>query len=146
MTLYDLDWVKDELGNMGVTNVTDTEINRVGAAIESEIRGRTNRTFSPGDESYGRVQLAANSMVVSVIARKFPDISQGANSMWRNALEILDNIVLNDTDETVELTGEDLIVTGSYQTAPANPNAEYTYATRSRGGTRSFRSIIDSFP
>jgi hypothetical protein len=145
MTLYDLDWVKDELGNMGVTNVTDTEINRIGPAIEAEIRGRTNHVFAPGDTDYARAQLAANEMVISKIAQKFPDLQPGSNTRWRNALEILQNIVDNDTDETIEVTGEDLISLGQYQTMPENPNAVYRFATRSRGGANTYKDIINGF-
>jgi hypothetical protein len=146
MALADQTYITQAIGDPGSTNITSAEITEAADYGDSEVFGRTSRaSWAPGDQDYTRAKMAANLFAISMLKRKFPDLAGTSNSDYRTAADICQQIVSGDTDETSADPGEVLGVSGSYGTYPANPDAPYAFATRSRGGAATFKDINNGF-
>lgn len=146
MTLADQTYIQNAIGDPGATNISSAEITEAAEYGDAEVFGRTSRAgWAVGDQDYTRARMAANLFAVSMLKRKFPDLAGTANSDYRTGADICSQIVSGDTDETTADPGEVLFVSGSYQSAPANPDAPYIFATRSRGGAATYRDILNGF-
>lgn len=145
MTLSDQTYITAAIGDPGTTNITTAEITEAANFGDDQVFRRTGREgWVVGDDGYYSAQMAANLFAVSMLKRKFSDLANTANGDFDTAVSICDELVAVDTDEDPDL-GTALIVTGSYKTAPANPDAPYTFATRSRGGAATYKDILNGF-
>lgn len=144
MALADQTYIQNAIGDPGATNISSAEIQEAADYGDSEVFGRTSRAgWDVADQDYTRAKMAANLFAISMLKRKFPDLAATAGSDYRTASDICLQIVQEDTDETVADVGESLFVVGEYATAPANPNAPYPFATRSRGGAATYKDILN---
>lgn len=146
MALADQSYITQAIGDPGTTNISNAEIQEAADYGDSEVFGRTSRAgWVVGDQDYTRAKMAANLFAISVLKRKFSDLAQTARSDYNTAVDICNQIVAEDTDDTSAEVGEALIVSGSYQSAPLNPDAPYVFATRSRGGAATYKDILNGF-
>jgi hypothetical protein len=145
MALADQTYITDTLDFQGTTNITSTELTESMTFGDSEVYGRTGiATWSSGDQDFPRARMAANLFAMAVIERKYEDKQDLAKRDFDLAVEICDAMVSEDTDTDPDV-GTPLIITGSYQSNPANPDAPYIFATHSRGGAATYRDILNGF-
>lgn len=146
MALADQSYILSAVGDPGATNISNSEVAEMAAFGDNEVYRRTGRSsFDPNADDYQSARMAANLFAISMAKRKFPDLAASANTDFNIAVELTNSITLDDTDTDVD-TGTPLIVVGDYNTAPANPNAPYTFATRNRGSvTRRLRDVMTDF-
>ena len=146
MALSDQTYILSAIGDPGSTNISTAEVTEAASFGDNEVYRRTGRSsFDPAADDYQSARMAANLFAISMLKRKFPDLATTANSDFNTAVSIADDIVKDDTDADVDI-GVPLIVTGDYNSQPANPEAPYTFATRNRGSvSRRLRDVMTDF-
>jgi hypothetical protein len=146
MVLADQTYITTTLDFQGTTNITTTELDQASQYGDSEVYGRTGITAWSGSEvNFPRARMAANLFAMAMIKRKYEDRRDSAQADFDTAVAICAAIVAEEEDAEGEEAGTPLIVSGSYQTQPANPDAPYVFATRSRGGAATYKDVLNGF-